>query len=207
MPNINLQSFPSGNVLLLMEDYTLAQKIKTLFSLTSLSVVGRTQYILEAWKFLVEANPILVVVDESQIPIARAIKGFSREISTMLVVSQKLQVSENIPDFDSVIAQTNLNSFFSELARIFEAKREAPNWVQIEAVDQYCQFGQGVSLSKRQKEILKQLTLGKSNLELADQFHISVSTVRDHLHRIYSRLGVKDKPSAIVVALRGGIVN
>ncbi len=190
-----------------MKDYTLAQKIKTLFSLTSLRVVGSTENIPEAWKILVEAEPILVVLDESQIPIARAIKGFSGEISTMLVVSKKLQVSENIPYFDSVMARTNLDSFFTELARVFKAKREAPQWVQIQAVDQYCQFVQGVSLSKRQKEILTQLTFGKSNLELAEQFHISVSTVREHLHKIYSRLGVKDKPSAIVMALRGGIVN
>ncbi len=95
----------------------------------------------------------------------------------------------------------------SELGRVFEARREAPQWVQIQAVDKYFRSGQEVSLSERQKEILKQLTLGKSNLEVAEQFHISLSTVREHLHKIYSRLGVKDKPSAIVMALRGGIVN
>ena len=190
-----------------MEDYTLAQKIKTLFSFTSLSVVGQAQDIASAWELLVDVDFVLVVLDQSQIPIARAIKGFSREISTMLVVSKKLQVSEHIPDFDSVIARTNLDSFFTELGRVFEAKREAPQWVQIQAVDEYFRSGQEVSLSGRQKEILKQLTLGKSNLEVAELFHISVSTLREHLHKIYSRLGVKDKPSAIVMALRGGIVN
>ncbi len=197
MPNITLQSLPSGNVLLLMQDDILAQKIKTLFSLTSLRVVGQTQEIEKAWELLVKASPILVILDETKIPMAQAIKDFSLEISTMLVSLS--EVSEKIPYLDGVLGSGNLEFFFSELAQLFQV----PKRVQIEALE----FGQEVFLSERQKQILKELTLGKSNSELAEHFQISLGTLRNHLHQIYLKLHVKDKPSAIVTALRGGIVN
>ncbi len=109
MPNITLQSLPSGNVLLLMENDILAQKIKTLFSLTSLRVVGQTQEIEKAWELLVKASPILVILDETKIPMAQAIKDFSLEISTMLVSLS--EVSEKIPYFDGVLGSGNLEFF------------------------------------------------------------------------------------------------
>lgn len=52
------------------------------------------------------------------------------------------------------------------------------------------------SLSKQQTLVLSQLAHGKSCAEIALYMHISVTTVRSHLHSIYQRLGVRNKSQA-----------
>lgn len=53
-----------------------------------------------------------------------------------------------------------------------------------------------VNLSKRETEILEQLTKGLANKEIADRLGISVETVRVHLRRIYEKLHVHSRTEA-----------
>lgn len=53
-----------------------------------------------------------------------------------------------------------------------------------------------VKLSKRETEILEQLTKGLANKEIADRLDISVETVRVHLRRIYEKLHVHSRTEA-----------
>ena len=46
-------------------------------------------------------------------------------------------------------------------------------------------------LSRQEKRVYNLLKSGKSNKEISSELHIEVSTVKSHLHKIYSRLGVK----------------
>jgi putative nucleotidyltransferase with HDIG domain len=59
-------------------------------------------------------------------------------------------------------------------------------------------------LTARQIEAIRGLHAGKSYKEIADELGTSVSTIRSHLHRVYSRLGVGDRAQAVLVALRHG---
>lgn len=52
------------------------------------------------------------------------------------------------------------------------------------------------ALSNHQRLVLSQLAHGKSCADIAAQMHISESTVRSHMHAIYSRLGVVNKSQA-----------
>lgn len=52
-------------------------------------------------------------------------------------------------------------------------------------------------LSNRELEILNQINLGKSNQEIADQLFISLSTVKSHVSKLYSKLDVKNRVQAI----------
>ena len=52
-------------------------------------------------------------------------------------------------------------------------------------------------LSTRENEILQLLTKGLLYKEIADQFSISVSTVRQHIHHIYEKLHVQNRTEAI----------
>ena len=58
------------------------------------------------------------------------------------------------------------------------------------------------SLSQRENEILKLLSEGLLYKEIADQLSISVSTVRQHIHKIYEKLHVQNRTEAINKALR-----
>jgi len=53
------------------------------------------------------------------------------------------------------------------------------------------------ALSKRETEILQLLSKGLLYKEIADQLSISVSTVRQHIHKIYEKLHVQNRTEAI----------
>ncbi|MEM7283401.1 MAG: response regulator transcription factor [Pseudomonadota bacterium] len=55
-------------------------------------------------------------------------------------------------------------------------------------------------LSPREMDILEAVSQGASNREVADTFHISLSTVKTHLSNIYAKLGVKRRTQAISTA-------
>jgi LuxR family maltose regulon positive regulatory protein len=55
-------------------------------------------------------------------------------------------------------------------------------------------------LTRRELEVLRLLVRGLSNREIAEVLTISVGTVKTHVHNIYGKLGVRDRPQAIVRA-------
>lgn len=48
-------------------------------------------------------------------------------------------------------------------------------------------------ISKREKEIVQQICQGKTNQQIADVLFISLQTVKDHTHRIYTKIGIKSR--------------
>ena len=48
-------------------------------------------------------------------------------------------------------------------------------------------------ISKREKEVIEQICLGKTNQQIADELFISLQTVKDHTHRIYTKIGIKSR--------------
>lgn len=63
------------------------------------------------------------------------------------------------------------------------------------------------SLTLREKEVLYLLARGMTTYSISLSLNISVHTVRNHVHRIYSKLGVNDKVSAIMKAISLGILS
>jgi two-component system, NarL family, response regulator LiaR len=61
-------------------------------------------------------------------------------------------------------------------------------------------------LSKRELEVLKLLVEGKSNPEIAELLHISLSTAKSHVRSIMNKFAVDDRVQAAVIALRSGLV-
>lgn len=61
-------------------------------------------------------------------------------------------------------------------------------------------------LSKRELEVLDLINLGLSNQEIAEKLFISLSTVKTHTSNLYSKLGVKNRGTAVVFAKEHGLV-
>ncbi len=61
-------------------------------------------------------------------------------------------------------------------------------------------------LSVREKEILLLLASGKSNRDIADQLHISVSTVETHRNNIFQKLNLHNLAELILYAVRKGLI-
>ena len=48
-------------------------------------------------------------------------------------------------------------------------------------------------ITKRERQIIEQVCLGKTNQQVADELFISLQTVKDHTHRIYSKIGINSR--------------
>jgi two-component system nitrate/nitrite response regulator NarL len=60
-------------------------------------------------------------------------------------------------------------------------------------------------LSPRELEIIKLVADGRSTAEVAGELYLSVATVKTHLHRAFTKLGVKDRAAAVAECLRRGL--
>ena len=62
-------------------------------------------------------------------------------------------------------------------------------------------------LTEREIAVLRQMAHGRRNAEIARMLYISEGTVKTHVHRILQKMNVEDRTQAVVVAIRGGIVD
>lgn len=60
-------------------------------------------------------------------------------------------------------------------------------------------------LSTRERDIVKLLTRGMSNADIAQRLHLSEGTVRNYVSSIFGKLGVADRTQAVIIALRHGL--
>jgi LuxR family maltose regulon positive regulatory protein len=61
-------------------------------------------------------------------------------------------------------------------------------------------------LSERELEILRLITTGRSNQEIADLLVIALSTVKSHINSLYAKLGVNRRTQAIAIARELGLL-
>ena len=66
--------------------------------------------------------------------------------------------------------------------------------------------GDLAALTPRELEVLKSLGRGLSNAELAEEFQLSEATVKTHVARILSKLQLRDRAQAVVVAYESGLI-
>lgn len=61
-------------------------------------------------------------------------------------------------------------------------------------------------LTEREQDVLRELARGRSNLEIATGLFVSVETVKSHVASILTKLGVRDRTQAVIVAYESGFV-
>lgn len=62
-------------------------------------------------------------------------------------------------------------------------------------------------LSEREIEVLRLLTMGKTDQQIAQQLVLTDVTIRTHISRILSKLGLKNRVQAALYGIRSGLVS
>ena len=86
------------------------------------------------------------------------------------------------------------------LARI-EALLRRSNWNKNEVKKSSALLG----LTQREKEILKLVINGDTNLQIAKKLYVREITVKTHLNNIYRKLGVKTRVQATILAMNSSL--
>jgi DNA-binding NarL/FixJ family response regulator len=61
-------------------------------------------------------------------------------------------------------------------------------------------------LTDREREVLRMMARGAANKEIAAALYVAEATVKTHVGSIFGKLGVRDRPAAIVFAYDHGLV-
>ncbi len=61
-------------------------------------------------------------------------------------------------------------------------------------------------LSPREHEVLVKIAQGHSYQEIADQLHVSLSTIKTHAANIFSKMAVQRRTQAVMLAQKSGLL-
>jgi two-component system nitrate/nitrite response regulator NarL len=61
-------------------------------------------------------------------------------------------------------------------------------------------------LTPREHEVLQLIAEGLSAPDIGKRIHLSPTTVKSHLHKLYEKLGVSDRAAAVAEAMRRGLL-
>ena len=65
---------------------------------------------------------------------------------------------------------------------------------------------QDIPLSEREVEVLKHMSQGLSNKQIADQLYISIRTVETHKHNLMKKLDIYSTAELVIYAIQNNII-
>ena len=93
-----------------------------------------------------------------------------------------------------------------DLLAVVRAVHRGKTWIPPEVAAKLAERVGNRELTSREREVLQQIALGKSNQEIAGALFIAEGTVKAHVNNLLAKLGASDRTQALTIALKRGIV-
>lgn len=209
---------------LLADDHALFRAgIASLLQAAGHEVIGEAGDGLEALECTRELHPDLVLMDITMprcggLEATRLIKAEMPEVKIVIVT-----VSQDDADlFEAVksgaegylLKDMSNEDFERVLNGIAEGEAPLSQGLAAKILEEFARVsrGQGAekddrdALTDREQDVLRLVTEGKTNREIAAELFIAESTVNFHMKNILSKLHLRNRAEAVAYALRSGLV-
>jgi DNA-binding NarL/FixJ family response regulator len=156
---------------------------------------------IEATQAIIAAEPrsrilILTTFDLDEYAFGALRLGASGFILKDVLPAEFVRAIRSVADGDAVIAPSVTRRLLDAFAHQIPDPQRADGAAHPE-LDQ---------LTAREREILTELAGGYSNAEIAGRLFVAEATVKTHLGRVLSKLGLRDRVQAVVYAYEVGLV-
>lgn len=153
---------------------------------------------LEATREILASNPqtnvvLLTVHEEDDLLFDAVRSGAKGYLLKNISAKEMLAKLRGLSQGDAAISPAQTKRILSEFART--------------APPQPADQEETIPLTDRELEVLQLIVMGASNPEIGAQLHISVHTVKNHVHHILDKLKVTNRHEAAEVAVKKQLVS
>ena len=155
---------------------------------------------IKATASIIEAGPaskvlILTTFDLDQYVFAGLKAGASGFMLKDAPPAELLAAIRTVADGEAVLAPTATRRLIDQFARLLPDPGEQQDRDAVLS-----------KLTDRERTVFAELAAGRSNREIATELHLSEGTVKIHVGRILTKLGLRDRVQAVVLAYESGLI-
>ncbi len=152
---------------------------------------------LDATKEILALNPqikivLLTVHEEDDLLFAAMRRGAKGYLLKNISASDLLSKLRGLSQGDAALSSAQTRRILSEFARMGPSQPEKQE--------------DTIPLTERELEVLALIVTGASNREIGAQLHISIYTVKNHVHNIIDKLQVENRRAAAEIAVKKQLV-
>lgn len=150
---------------------------------------------LEATRQIIEADPEIKIIVLTTFDVDDYVYGALRAGASGFLLKdaggdQLVDAIRVVASGEALIAPSVTKRLISEFAK-------RPESAAVKGLDE---------LTERELEVLAQVARGLSNAEIAEELYVSETTVKTHVSHILTKLHLRDRVQAVVVAYESGLV-
>lgn len=167
-----------------------------------------------------EVKPDVILMDinmpvQNGLEALEEIRAFDHGVkAVMLTIHQDrdyLLKALEIGALGYILKDADARALIEAVRSVYEGQTYIQPVMARELVNEYKRIRSGADdprnqLTEREKEVLKLLSKGMLNKEIADALFISEKTVKNHISSIFRKLNVQDRTQAAVYAIKNRIV-
>ena len=101
-----------------------------------------------------------------------------------------------------LLKDTTKEEIITAVRQVHEGKRFLPQAIASRLADRMVRPG----LTPRELDVLRLVSRGRANKEIASAMFISEETVKTHMKSLFQKLGVHDRAEAVSVSLQRGLI-